>query len=67
VYRNIRYTLDRGHPLQVPCGVEGLMSECTGTYVTVVDLRHPLQTPCGASGNSFEIDSVAEAVGMWES
>jgi hypothetical protein len=20
VYRNIRYTLDRGHPLQVPCG-----------------------------------------------
>jgi len=24
VYRNIRYTLDRGHPLQVPCGVEWL-------------------------------------------
>ena len=20
MYRNIRYTLDRGHPLQVPCG-----------------------------------------------
>jgi hypothetical protein len=24
VYRNIRYTLDRGHPLQVPCGARGL-------------------------------------------
>jgi hypothetical protein len=24
VYRNIRYTLDRGHPLQTPCG-DGLL------------------------------------------
>ena len=24
MYRNIRYTLDRGHPLQVPCGARGL-------------------------------------------
>ena len=24
VYRDMRYTLDRGNPLQVPCGVEGL-------------------------------------------
>ena len=23
MYRNIHYTLDRGHPLQIPCGVEG--------------------------------------------
>jgi hypothetical protein len=24
VYRNTRYTLDRGHPLQVPCGEKAL-------------------------------------------
>jgi hypothetical protein len=27
VHRNIRYTLDRGHPLQVPCSGRGLILE----------------------------------------
>jgi hypothetical protein len=38
VYRNIRYTLDRGHPLQVPCGGK---ARTFGLFLNLLSLLKP--------------------------